>query len=236
MSHRATILVVEDDAAIRDGVVAGLAGAGFAVRTATTHAEGVRAMPQDGIDLILLDLVLPGGDGLDLLARLRAVRPERAVIIMTARGAEPDRVKGLRQGADDYLVKPFGLDELLARVEAVLRRAGVRLAPAGMVLRWAGGSADLARRHAMVGAAEHDLSPQEADLLRLLAERRDRAVPREELLGLLWRAGATGLTSRAIDMTVLRLREKLADDPAAPRVVATVRGVGYRLADGVVVG
>jgi DNA-binding response OmpR family regulator len=149
--------------------------------------------------------------------------------MVTASGDVIDRVVGLELGADDYVVKPFGTAELEARDAAVLRRAGVRAAPAGPCLRWAGGTIDLARRCARVEGGEVELSEQEADLLRFLAERRDRAVPREELIGLVWRTGAPGLATRAIDMLVARLREKLGKDPAAAQLVVTVRGCGYRL-------
>lgn len=222
----ATILLIEDDAAIRAGVVACLELAGHAVLAAGDCAGGRRLALGDRGDLLLLDLALPGGDGLDILRDLRRLRPERPAIILTARGSEPERVRGLRLGADDYVVKPFGADELLARVEAVLRRAGPRAAPAGPRLRWPGGEADLARRTAATARGEQALSEAEADLLRFLAERADRAVPREELTALVWRAPGPAPASRTVDMLVARLREKLGDDGA---VIATVRGCGYRL-------
>lgn len=222
----ATILLVEDDAAIRSGVAACLELAGHSVLSAGDCAGGMRLALGDRGDLLLLDLALPGGDGLDILQKLRRLRPERPVIILTARGAEADRVHGLRLGADDYVVKPFGADELLARVEAVLRRAGPRVAPAGPRLRWPGGEIDLARRMATTALGEQPLSESEADLLRFLAERADRAVPREELTALVWRTPGQAPASRTIDMLVARLREKLDDDGT---VIATVRGCGYRL-------
>ena len=230
----ACILVIEDDAAIRAGMVAGLELDGHQVRAVATAADARRAMAGDGIDLIVLDLVLPGGDGLDLLAALRVLRPERPVLIVSARGGVDDRVRGLRDGADDYLVKPFGLAELRARVAALLRRAGVRLAPAGGILRWPGGEADLARRRARTAAGAVELTAHEDDLLRFLVERRDRAVPRAELHALLWRC-APGMASRAVDMAVQRLREKLGDPPGGGGLIDTVRGVGYRLGDAVAV-
>ena len=236
MVPRATVLVVEDDAAIRAGVAACLDLAGYATLTAADWASGRRLALGPAGDLLLLDLVLPGGDGLAILEAVRHERPARPVIVLTARGAESDRVRGLRLGADDYVVKPFGVEELTARVEAVLRRAGVRAAPAGPGLRWRFGAIDLARRCATIAGRDVALSEQEADLLRFLAERRDRAVPREELIGLVWRTGAPGLATRAIDMLVMRLREKLADDPLAAEVVVTVRGCGYRLGSGVEAG
>jgi DNA-binding response OmpR family regulator len=227
MPPRATVLLVEDDAAIRSGVTTCLELAGYAVLSASDFAGGRRLALGAAGDLLLLDLALPGGDGLDILAAVRQALPARPVIVLTARGAEPDRVRGLRLGADDYVVKPFGADELGARVEAVLRRAGVRTAPAGPRLRWPGGEADLAARVVRSAAEEAPLSAPEADLLRFLAERRERAVPREELIGLIWRTDAPGLATRAIDMLVARLRSKLGGD--GEMVIATVRGCGYRL-------
>jgi DNA-binding response OmpR family regulator len=229
MPPRATVLLVEDDAAIRSGVATCLELAGYAVLSAGDFAGGRRLALGAAGDLLLLDLALPGGDGLDILAAVRQELPARPVIVLTARGAEADRVRGLRLGADDYVVKPFGADELGARVEAVLRRAGVRAAPAGPRLRWPGGEADLAARVVRTAAGEAPLSAPEADLLRFLAERRERAVPREERIGLVWRTGAPGLAARAGDELVARLREKLGDDAAQAAVIATVRGCGYRL-------
>lgn len=225
MAIRADILLVEDDAAIRTGVSTCLELAGFAVHSAADFAGGKRLALGDAGDLLLLDLALPGGDGLAILAEVRRLRPARPVVILTARGAEADRVRGLRLGADDYVVKPFGVDELLARVEAVLRRAGPRAAPAGPRLRWAGGEIDLARRCLHTAAGESALSEAEADLLRFLAERAERAVPRDELTALVWRSAGPAPASRAIDMLVARLREKLGDSA----VIVTVRGCGYRL-------
>ncbi len=225
------ILVVEDDRAIRLGVVDSLELAGYIVTAAATHADGLAKALGVDCDLVLLDLALPGGDGLTILAEIRRRRAGMPVILLTARGGESDRVRGLTGGADDYVVKPFGMAELLARVEAVLRRAGAKAAPIGGVLRFAGGTADLARREIRRDGPAGELSEltalteQEAALLRLLAERRDRAVPRDELAALLNGSGGT----RAVDMAVLRLRQKLGDTAEDPQVVRTVRGCGYQL-------
>ncbi len=228
---RAHILVIEDDRAIREGLVTCLELAGFTVSQASDVPSGRRAALGIDADLVLLDLVMPGGDGLDILAALRQTRPALPVIILTARGSEQDRVKGLKGGADDYVVKPFGAEELIARVEAVLRRAGAKAAPTGGRIAVAGATIDLAQRTVHRADGGHDeLSTQEADLLRLLAERRDRAVPREELLALLWRTSAPDLGSRAVDMLVARVRAKLGDSGREAQALVTVRGCGYRLA------
>ena len=224
---KARILVVEDDAAIRSGVVACLELEGFTIATAIDAASGRRAALHGEHDLILLDLVLPGGDGLDLLAELRRQQVRTPVIIMTARGAEADRVRGLRGGADDYVVKPFGTAELLARVEAVLRRSVAANAPLPELILVPGGEFDLGRREARVHGAVVALSEQEAAVLRVLAAHRDRAVAREELLAALAHGGGIDRSSRAVDMLIVRLRGKLGPDGES--LIRTVRGCGYQL-------
>lgn len=223
----ARILVVEDDAAIRSGVVACLELEGFTIATAIDAASGRRAALHGEHDLILLDLVLPGGDGLDLLAELRRQQVRTPVIIMTARGAEADRVRGLRGGADDYVVKPFGTAELLARVEAVLRRSVAANAPLPELILVPGGEFDLGRREARVHGAVVALSEQEAAVLRVLAAHRDRAVAREELLAALAHGGGIDRSSRAVDMLIVRMRGKLGPDGES--LIRTVRGCGYQL-------
>ena len=225
----ARILVVEDDAAIRTGVVTCLELEGFAVATAVDAASGRRAALHGGHDLILLDLVLPGGDGLDILAELRRHQMRVPVIIMTARGAESDRVRGLRGGADDYVVKPFGTAELLARVDAVLRRSVAAHAPVPENVTVGGATFDLGRRevHLAGAGATLTLSEQEVAVLRILATHRTRAVTREELLAALAHGGGIDRSSRAVDMLMVRLRGKLGADGEA--IISTVRGCGYQL-------
>jgi len=224
------ILVIEDDPAIRQGVTDALEFEGYATLSAARGDEGLEQAIRAAVDLVLLDLVLPGKDGLDVLRDLRNVRAALPVIILTARGEEADRVKGLRLGADDYVVKPFGVKELLARVQAVLRRTAERPSDIREVA-FAGGSADLERREARYsGGGRAELTEREAELLRYLAGNAGRAVSREELLERVWRTDPTGLETRTVDMQVARLREKLRDDPENPRVLLTVRGKGYMLA------
>ena len=226
------ILVVEDDPAIRQGVLDALEFEGYATLSAARGDEGLSTAVRAEIDLVLLDLVMPGKDGLDVLKELREVRPALPVIILTARGAEADRVKGLGLGADDYVVKPFGVKELLARVQAVLRRSAERPAAVG-TLSIPGGTVDLALRQARFGRSERvELSEREAELLRYLAANAGRAVSREELLARVWRTDPQGLETRTVDMLVARLREKLRDDPEDPKVLLTVRGQGYLFAGG----
>ena len=223
------ILVVEDDAAIRRGLIDALRFAGYATLEASEGDAGLAAALEGECDLLLLDLVLPGRDGLAILRELRRMRSPLPVIVLTARGSEDDRVRGLGLGADDYVVKPFGIKELLARVEAVLRRAPARR-PAVRAVAFAGGLADLERHEVRFDdGGRSDLSERERELLGYLALHAGRAVSRDELLARVWGLDPAGITTRTIDMHIARLREKLHDDPARPRIVRTVRGQGYML-------
>jgi DNA-binding response OmpR family regulator len=221
------ILTVEDDAAIRRGIVDALRYVGYGVLEAGNGDLGHEMAVRQQYDLLLLDLVLPGRGGLEILRAVRATRPTQPVIILTARGEEQDRVEGLRAGADDYVVKPFSVKELLARMEAVLRRSPGRPSDVAEV-QIPGGVADLSRRELRFADGErYELSEREAELLRYLANHSDRAVARDELLANVWRISPDGLPTRTIDMHVARLREKLRDDSDNPQVLLTVRGKGY---------
>ena len=221
------ILVIEDDAAVRRGIVDALQFAGYKVLEADNGEQGLKSAVRADYALLLLDLVLPGLDGLEILKEVRRTRPTAPVIILTARGGEDERIEGLRLGADDYVVKPFSVKELLARIEAVLRRTPARPADVTEV-PFPGGTADLSRREVRYDDGERcELSEREADLLRYLAANAGRAVSREEILAGVWRIDPTWLETRTIDMHVGRLRRKLRDDPGAPRVVLAVRGKGY---------
>jgi DNA-binding response OmpR family regulator len=223
------VLVIEDDPAIRRGVVDALAFAGYATLEASEGGAGQRAALEADCDLLLLDLVLPGRDGLDILREVRISRPALPVIVLTARASEEDRVRGLSSGSDDYIVKPFSVRELLARVEAVLRRSAGRPAIVRHV-ELPGGLVDLERREARFDDGERsDLSEREHQLLLYLARHAERAVSREEILARVWGLDPAGITTRTIDMHVARLREKLRDDPEQPRIILTVRGRGYML-------
>jgi DNA-binding response OmpR family regulator len=214
------VLVVEDDAAASVVLAAGHGPRGLAL------AESAE------LDLVLLDVVLPGGDGLEILRRVRESRPTRPVILLTARAAEDDRVEGLTAGADDYVVKPFGVRELLARVEAVLRRSPERPRPVE-VIECDGLVIDLARREVRhADGTRSELSEKEAELAAYLAAHAGRAISREELLRRVWRLDPRGVATRTIDMHVMRLREKLRDDPGCPRRLLTIRGQGYAWAAG----
>jgi DNA-binding response OmpR family regulator len=225
----ARIVVIEDETPIRRGVVDALRASGYETADAGDGERGLQEAIRIGVDLVLLDLLLPRRAGLDVLAELRKVRPTLPVIILTARGTEDDRVRGLKMGADDYVVKPFSARELLARIEAVLRRStdrpgDVKAAKLGRA------KIDLSRREIRWSAQERvELSETEVALLSFLLAHRQRAVSRDELLTRLWGIEPRGLETRTIDMHIARLRTKLrdpsADDP--PEAILTVRAMGY---------
>ncbi len=226
-----TVLTIEDDAAIRRGIVDALTFAGFHVLQSGNGDEGLKMAVRQSYDLLLLDLVLPGKSGLEILKEVRSTRPTQPVIILTARGEEADRVQGLKLGADDYVVKPFSVKELMARVEAVLRRSPERPTDVHEAAI-PGGTADFARREVRFNGGERvELSEREVDLLRYLVTNPGRAISRDELLANVWRISPQGLSTRTIDMHVARLREKLRDDSAQPQVLLTVRGKGYMFAE-----
>lgn len=233
MPTRCTILVVEDDPAIRRGLVDSLRFAGYGVLECADGLEARRVLRGAELDLVLLDVVLPGVDGFTLLPEVRLARPTLPIILVTARGAEEDRVRGLRTGADDYVVKPFSSTELLARVEAVLRRSAER--PLDVAeLRHAGRTVHLERREVrLAGGESRLLSEREAQILRYLASVHGRAVSRAELLQRVWGLDTRGLETRTVDMHVARLREKLGDAPADGSIVVTVRSKGYMLGEDV---
>lgn len=228
--QRKRVLTIEDDPAIRRGIVDALSYAGYEVLETGDGRQGAEWATQRPIDLLLLDLVLPGLSGWEILQQVRQVHPTMPVIILTARGDEADCVEGLRRGGDDYVVKPFSVKELLARVEAVLRRSSER--PSDITeVPFAHGCVDLARREVrFADGSRTELSEMEAEFLRYLTRHRGRAVSREELLANVWRINPWGVSTRTIDMHVARLRDKMRDNPTAPEMVLTVRGKGYMLA------
>lgn len=222
-----TILIIEDDTAIRRGIVDALEFSGYAVIQSGDGEDGMHKATCFEYDLLLLDLALPAVPGLDILRRVRNCRPDQPMIILTAKGDDDDRVRGLRLGADDYVVKPFSIKELLARIEAVLRRCPQR--PSGVPTTcFAEGWIDFDRRELRFrDTTRQELSERESQLLAYLVQNRGRAVSREELLCSLWRMSPRGITTRTIDMHIARLRGKLRDDGECPATLLTVRGKGY---------
>jgi DNA-binding response OmpR family regulator len=213
------ILVVEDEDAIADPLVAGLRREGYDVSRTDTGEGALEAPPAD---LVLLDLRLPDIDGLDVCRQLRE-RSRVPIIVVTARGEEADRVVGLELGADDYVVKPYGLRELIARIRAVLRRTS-SLGPRGEALRVGELEVDERARRASLGGRDLELTPKEFELLAALARDPGAAVSRQRLLAEVWQTSWYG-SSKTIDVHIAALRRKLGD----PGWIETVRGVGFRL-------
>ena len=225
------VLVVEDERTLADGLRRGLEAEGFAADVAHDGADGLHLALEHPYDAIVLDLMLPGMSGYTLLQRLRDAGHETPVLIMTARGTEDEKLRGFRLGADDYVVKPCGLREILARVRALLRRAG---GPAGVRdahFRLGDLVIDLAARTVRRDDRPVQLRPKEFELLAALVRHRGRVVSRDELLTEVW-GYAAGTESRTVETHLAALRQRLDDDPRAPRYIETVRGVGYRLGNG----
>ncbi len=238
MGRKRTVVVVEDEDAIRRGVVDILTLAGYLVVEAADGRTGLTESRRADVDLVLLDLLLPRMDGFEVLSELRKTCPALPVIILSARGSEDDRVRGLRGGADDYVIKPFSARELLARVDAVLRRSPERPEPI-VTISLGDTVVDCGRREIRRGGGECvALSEMEAGILLRLVSHAGRSVSREELLSAVWGIRDGGVETRAIDMHITRLRQKLrgeegGDDGSALEWVATVRGKGYMLGAGV---
>lgn len=230
MNTPKSILVVEDDAAIRRGLCDALRFSGYRVHDASDGKAGLDAAITRDVDLVLLDILMPRMDGMQVLREIRKAAPSLPVIFLTAKGQEEDRVRGLRAGADDYVVKPFSATEVLARVEAVLRRSAER--PKKLrTLEIAGCRVDFERREALRADGTKVVLPEmEAQVLEYLAANRGRAIAREELLLRVWGLDPKGVQTRTVDMAVARLREHLGDLSDEPRMVVTVRGKGYMLA------
>jgi DNA-binding response OmpR family regulator len=220
------ILVVEDEPRYVRLITFNLEAQGYRVTCATTGEEALSALAVEVPDLVVLDIMLPGQDGFEVCSHIREVSTV-PIIMLTARGTEQDKVKGLRLGADDYVVKPFSSQELLARVEAVLRRARMAEAPRGVVsFISAGLRVDFLTRRVMVNGREVRLSPTEYRLLHYLVVNAGRTVTQDELLEKVWGAGYRD-EHEVLRVAVWRMRQKLEDDPQHPRLVTTVPGVGY---------
>lgn len=238
MSEPVRILVVEDEANIRELVCLHLRHEGYTCDPVGDGREALAKVQADTFDLLVLDLMLPGLDGLSLC---RAVRNGRLnsdvpILMLTAKGEEADKVVGLESGADDYLTKPFGVRELVARARALLRRPRRAAAPQAAqtqpdeVLKIKGIEIDVPRRKVQAAGRDVELTDQEFRLLHLLATHPGIVFSREALLARIWR-GDTFVTVRSVDTLVKRLRRRIEQDPANPEFVQTVWGVGYKFAD-----
>ncbi|MDX2122083.1 MAG: response regulator transcription factor [Gemmatimonadota bacterium] len=223
------VLVVEDDPGIAEGLLLNLRLEGYDVRVAGTGVAGLELCREWRPALVVLDLMLPLMDGMQLLRTIREEGNTVPVLILSARGDETDRLRGFRLGADDYVVKPFSLPELLARVAAMLRRVGERKAP--VPARWTFGEieVDPGTHEVRRGGVPVALRPREYDLLLALLRREGRVATRTELLHEVW-SYEPDVVSRTVDVHVVELRRKLEPDPAHPRHLLTVRKTGYRLA------
>jgi two-component system, OmpR family, alkaline phosphatase synthesis response regulator PhoP len=222
------ILVVEDNENLAYGLQTSLQLEGHRVEVVTTGTEGLRRAREDAPDLLILDLMLPEMDGYRVLRTLREGGSRLPVIILTARGEEADKVLGFRLGADDYVTKPFGLLELLARVSAVLRRSYDGAPEAARTERFGDVEVDPAARVVRRRGEEVPLAPKEFSLLLALLRRNGAVASRVELLQEVWGHRGAVMT-RTVDMHIAELRRKLEDDPADPRHLITVRKAGYRL-------
>jgi two-component system, OmpR family, alkaline phosphatase synthesis response regulator PhoP len=230
MTMTARVLVVEDNPDLAYGLRNSLEIAGHDVVVAADGPEGVERARDCDPDVIVLDLMLPGMDGYRVLRTIREERLEMPVLILTARGEEADKVLGFRLGADDYVTKPFGVLELLARIEALLRRAGPwrePAAPIAQIERFGDVEVDVNARTVRRAGERVELTPKEFDLLIALLRRQGRVTTRTELLKAVWGYNAS-VVSRTVDTHVAELRRKLEIDAASPRHILTVWKVGYK--------
>jgi DNA-binding response OmpR family regulator len=221
------ILIVEDETPMRTALADVLEGEGYRALTAADGESGLRKAVEEKPDLILLDIMMPRLDGYAVCAELRRLENPVPVLMLTAKGQVEDRVTGLDAGADDYLVKPFSTEELLARVRALLRRSR-KLGHAPATLKLGDVEIDLARQTAARGRKQIHLTAKEFSMLRLMAEAAGEPVSRERFLDVVW-GYASFPTTRTVDNHIASLRSKLERNPDAPRWIKTVHGVGYRL-------
>ena len=220
------VLVIEDDPTLRLGLIKTLRSEGFRVEVAKTGSEGLEAALSLRPDLVLCDVMLPGLNGFEICEELRKHDADVPILMVTAKGEEQDRVRGLRLGADDYIVKPFGVAELCARVHAALRRRRL-LSQESAVVRFGDVTIDF-RSHAVSrGGAAVEMTALELKLLRYFVEHEGVLLPRQRILDAVWGADYFG-TDRTVDNFINRLRAKLEPDPKAPRHIVTLRGAGYR--------
>jgi DNA-binding response OmpR family regulator len=221
-----TILIVEDDSSISVGLRMNLESEGYRVLLAEDGEHGLKLARAEKIDLMILDVMLPKMNGLEILRQVRREGRTMPIIVLSARGSEIDKVMGLELGAEDYVTKPFGLAELLARVRAGLRRAAIR--PMSSMIRVGAIEIDDGTREVRLSGALVELTATEFDVLIALAQAKGRVLSREQILEHIYGPNHHG-TARTIDNFLMQLRAKLEVDPQAPKHLLTVRGVGYRL-------
>lgn len=229
MSQASVVLVIEDDPSMRAGLKDNLEIEGYRVISAANLKEGELALAENNVEIILLDVMLPDGDGIKFCRKLRTGGMMQPVIMLTARGEEMDKVSGLESGADDYIVKPFSLRELLARIHAHLRRRQATSLAAPMEQVRIGIATVDFRRHTLTRSGEAvDISAKELDVLHYFLQHKGEVVSRDTLLLEVW-GHSEQIVTRTIDNFILRLRKKIEPDPARPEYLLTVHGKGYKL-------
>jgi len=223
------IVVIEDDPSILRGLQLNLGMEGYLVRSASDGETGLRLAKTESPDLVVVDVMLPRLGGLEVVREIRQDDPDLPILILSAKGQEGDKVAGLKFGADDYMVKPFGLKELLARIDALLRRRRARgeTGPNRSLRKVGEIELDLDARRAAVGGRELELTSREYDLLAFFVTHPERVYSREQLMEAVWGSRYFG-TARTVDNFIARLRAHIGDDAERPRHLETVRGVGYR--------
>ncbi|HUR59374.1 MAG TPA: response regulator transcription factor [Opitutaceae bacterium] len=228
---KAKLLIAEDDANIRAGLVATLESEGYDVTAAADGAQALKLFPQEKFELVVLDIMMPKASGYDVCRELRARGARVPVLFLTAKGEEIDKVVGLKLGADDYVTKPFGVRELLARVEALLRRARPAAANTGADLppAFSLGAAEIDRRKftATIAGRTSALTARELKLAEVFAAHRGEVLARDALLNAVWGVDYFG-TTRTLDQHIAQLRKKVEATPDTPVTIVTVHGVGYR--------
>ncbi len=226
-----TLLIVDDDARLAQSLAEAFADEGFLSILAESRSTALEAVNNADVSLVILDRMLGREDGFDVIREIRLTDPILPIIMLTGRSGESDRVSGLELGADDYVVKPFSLPELIARVKAHLRKQNhiaLQSPEQNLVLEFANITLDTASRQVQLRGVPVELSRQEFDLLLCFAENPNRALSREQLIARVW-SDFTPFLARAVDSSVKRLREKLESEPTKEGLIGTVRGIGYRL-------
>ncbi len=232
MNRQIRVLVVEDEEAIRTGLIDVLVFHGYEVDSAATGTEGLEKAMTGQFDLLLLDIMLPGIDGYEICDRVRAVDRDQPIIMLTAKTSDEEIIHGLKLGADDYVAKPFSIQQLILRIEAVLRRSQVGREQARTLVLGAV-EVDTENLSGNRGGDEIAFTKREIEVLCYLAGNSDRPVSREELLSRVWGyARGLELETRTVDIHIAKLRRKIEADPKHPATLVTVRGAGYRLVTG----
>jgi DNA-binding response OmpR family regulator len=230
MDRKIRLLIVEDETPIRVGLADVFVYHGYEVETAQEGREGLQKALSGTFDLILLDIMLPGVDGFEICNRVREQDPEQPIIMLTAKSADEDIVRGLSLGADDYVAKPFSVAQLVLRVQAVLRRSRIGVDEATHIRLGADVQVDIRNLSGSRNGEPLSFTRREVEILQYLQANSERPVPRSELLAKVWGYGRTlGIETRTVDIHVAKLRRKIEPDPARPRYLMTVRGAGYRL-------